>query len=354
MTRIEEGRRPAPQPAPAPAAPAQAPAAAPAPAAPSAAASAPEASTYTLAASGGTAPKAAEAVLDAAVAIRQARAQRTPSLSLAELPASVRESAARLDLDGNKKLDARDFPGADDAAVQAVLTSLRIMAQNIASARLTPEDIRGKRVLFTGLTNLNRQIADDLVRKMGGTPAKYLTNSVDVLVVGDPAKTTKDEKAFRKNAEARADIRLVRESDFVQAFVHGPPPSGVPANLTPVGRAGEHLLAYGRTPISYSGAFNRLIPAVIRQDGRDTPRNIVRNIAEMAGQPLSEAELDRKMTDLLARGSVELLPPGESNEVGDDPAKAWIFELQIDTESDHGFWAAVDRHTGEVSVSGFN
>ena len=39
---------------------------------------------------------------------------------------------------------------------------------------------------------------------------------------------------------------------------------------------------------------------------------------------------------------------------GDDPAKNWIFQVVLDTGSDHGFWASVDRETGAVSVTGFN
>jgi hypothetical protein len=352
MTRIDDTRRPA---RPTAAARPEAPAAHAASSSPQAAAAPSEAATYIRARGGGTAPRPADAAREEAVAIRQRRGQRaSSSLSLGELPAGLRESAAKLDLDGNKKLDAKDFPGATEAELGAVMTSLRVMASSIPAARLKPEDIRGKRVLFTGLKDLDRKRAEQLVRELGGTPAKSLTSSVDVLVVGDPSKTTKDEKAFRMNAEGKADIRLLRESDFVQAFVHGPPAPGVPANLTPPRRAGEHLSAYGRSPISYSDAFNRAIPAVIHQEGSETPRDIVRSIAESEGRPLSKAALDRKMAELVGKGSFELLPVGESNEAGDDPKQYWIFSVQVDTGSDHGFWAAVDRKTGEVSVSGFN
>ncbi|WP_147707554.1 hypothetical protein [Microvirga massiliensis] len=127
-----------------------------------------------------------------------------------------------------------------------------------------------------------------------------------------------------------------------------------PKDTTPAGLPDAHVAEYGKTPISYKKAFQLAIPAVIHQEDGETPRAIVKETAESEKHSLSEAELDRKMTKLVDEGSFELLPVGESDENGDDPRKNWIFSVNVDTGSDHGFWASVDRNTGEVSVTGFN
>ncbi len=127
-----------------------------------------------------------------------------------------------------------------------------------------------------------------------------------------------------------------------------------PRNKTPVGLPEAHVAKYGKRSIDYEKAFKLAIPAVIHQENGEAPRVIVKEMAESEGHPLSGKELDRKMRKLVDEGSFELLPVGESNENGDDPAKNWIFSVGVATGSDHGFWASVDRETGEVSVTGFN
>jgi hypothetical protein len=129
-----------------------------------------------------------------------------------------------------------------------------------------------------------------------------------------------------------------------------------PEDLTPPRRIDAHLAEYGNHAIDYDEAFDRAIPAVVSsEDDVESPRSIVRADAEArAGQRLSDKELDRVMRELVSSGSFELLGVGESNETGDDPKKRWIFQVNVDTGTDHGFWAAVHRDTGKVHVSGFN
>src|SRR5262245_41646467 len=127
-----------------------------------------------------------------------------------------------------------------------------------------------------------------------------------------------------------------------------------PTDQTPAGLPEAHVAKYGQRPIDYKKALELAVPAVIHQEDGETPRAIVKEIAESERHPLSEAELDWKMRKLVNEGSFELLPVGESNENGDDPGKNWIFSVDVYTGSDHGFWASVHRETGEVSVTGFN
>ena len=127
-----------------------------------------------------------------------------------------------------------------------------------------------------------------------------------------------------------------------------------PRDRTPAGLPEAHVAKYGKTPIDYRKAFELAIPAVIHQEDGEAPRAIVKENAESEGHQLSEVELDWKMRKLVDEGSFELLPVGDSNENGDDPKKNWIFSVNVNTGSDHGFWASVNRETGEVSVTGFN
>lgn len=354
MSRVNNTRRPMASPEPAAASAAAAPRpASTRPAAP------PAEIPFTQARSAGAPTRAADSVREEGMAIRERRSSRaaaSPGLALADLPSHVAAVASKLDLDGNKKLDGKDFPGSSQAEIDAVLTSVRIMGSTIAAARLKPEDIQGKRVLLTGLQALDKDKAEQTVRDLGGIPVKTLSSKVDVLVVGNGEKTTKDEKAFRMNAEGKANIRMVRESDFVKSFTKPDPVPGEanPKDATPAGLAAKHAAKYGAHSVPYEDAFRLAIPAVIHQEGGETPRDIIKGIAEMDGKPLTEAQLDKKMQKLVNAGNFELLPVGESNENGDDPKKFWIFRVHVETGSDHGFWASVDRDTGEVSVTGFN
>lgn len=76
----------------------------------------------------------------------------------------------------------------------------------------------GKKVVFTGpLSDMERTVAQDLVRSYGGTAPPSLVKDTDFLVVGDrasPSQLSKRSKAESFNKKG-AKIRVISESDFI-------------------------------------------------------------------------------------------------------------------------------------------
>lgn len=277
-------------------------------------------------------------------------------VKLGELPAGLRPYAAKLDLNGDKVLDARDFPGASKAQVGAILEQFRAMRADFATGHLAKSDVAGKRVFVDGLDRFDAADAARIIRALGGTPVDKLDARVDLVIVGKADRTTADERAFRLIAQG-AKIKVAHELDFVKvartADTSGP--EARPVDSTPAGRVGEHLRAYGEHRIGYAEAFRRAVEAVIRDgDDPESPRSIVAYNAESEGERLSARALDARMRELLSDGGLELLPVGESSEAAGEPPTHWIFAVDVDSGSDHGFWASVNRDTGKVEVNGFN
>lgn len=134
-----------------------------------------------------------------------------------------------------------------------------------------------------------------------------------------------------------------------------PTSDGRPEDATPPRRIRAHEVEYGKHAVSYDEAFDLAIAGVVSSEkNADCPRSIIKADAELAGHPLSKDELDQVMAQLVAAGIFELLGVGESSEQEDDPKENWVFGVDVETQSDHGFWAAVHRDTGKVIVSGFN
>jgi hypothetical protein len=127
-----------------------------------------------------------------------------------------------------------------------------------------------------------------------------------------------------------------------------------PVDGTPSRRVELHRAKYGDHAINYKQAFDLSIPAVLADENGETPRAIIAMDADASGRPMTKDELDQKMREIVAAGDFELLPVDETNENEDDPAKNWIFAVHVNTDSDEQFWAAVDRDTGQVLVTGFN
>ena len=124
-------------------------------------------------------------------------------------------------------------------------------------------------------------------------------------------------------------------------------------DTTPKLLIAAHQAEYGPSAVGYAAAFKKGIDAVMKDEGNsETPRALLKYFAEENGAPLTEAQLDAKMKKLLK--GMELLPVGEASESGGDPAKDWIFGVDINVGSDHGFWVSVNRQTGDASVAGFN
>ena len=144
-------------------------------------------------------------------------------------------------------------------------------------------------------------------------------------------------------------------------MVNPPSPAGQapsddarPIDATSERRLELHHAEYGDHAISYQQAFDLAVVGVLTREDGETPRAILVMDAEASGQTLTKDELDQKTRALVAAGDFELLPVGETDEGDEDPAKKWIFAVNVDTDSDERFWASVDRDTGEVVVSGFN
>ncbi len=124
-------------------------------------------------------------------------------------------------------------------------------------------------------------------------------------------------------------------------------------DTTPKLLIAAHQAEYGSSPVGYADAFKKGIDAVMKdEDTGETPRALLKYFAEENGEPLTDAQLDAQMKKLFK--GMELLPVGEASESGGEPDQHWIFSVDLDAGSDHGFWVSVDRKTGEAFVNGFN
>lgn len=124
-------------------------------------------------------------------------------------------------------------------------------------------------------------------------------------------------------------------------------------DTTPKLLIASHQAEYGASPVGYAAAFKKGIDAVMKdEESGETPRALLKYFAEEEGTPLTDAQADARLKRLLK--GLELLPVGEASESGGDPAQDWIFAVDIEVGSDHGFWVSVNRKTGEAFVNGFN
>lgn len=124
-------------------------------------------------------------------------------------------------------------------------------------------------------------------------------------------------------------------------------------DTTPKLLIAAHQAEYGSSAVGYAAAFKKGIDAVMKdEETGETPRALLKYFAEDEGKPLTDAQADAKLKKLFK--GMELLPVGEASESGGEPAKDWIFSVDINVGSDHGFWVSVNRQTGEAMVNGFN
>jgi hypothetical protein len=110
-----------------------------------------------------------------------------------------------------------------------------------------------------------------------------------------------------------------------------------------------HQAAYGTARVPYEQAFKKAIDAVMKSEDGETPRAILK---EFADPPMTKAQLDAEMKKIFK--GLQLLAVGEASESGGTPGKDWIFKVDANAGSDHGFWVSVSRDTGEAFVNGFN
>ena len=112
-----------------------------------------------------------------------------------------------------------------------------------------------------------------------------------------------------------------------------------------------HLAEYGVSRVGFDDAFARGVKAVLK-DRDYGPGGVLRDIGDGNGGELTDAQIAAELKK--AFKSMALLPVGESSESGFDPRTQWIFSVDCDVGSDHGFWVGVDRETGATEVTNFN
>lgn len=160
-------------------------------------------------------------------------------------------------------------------------------------------------------------------------------NKDGVLSAADAARLPKDLQDNFKNYVAASR----------QVFATGP------SDKTSATRIAQHLAEYGTPAVPYSDAFAIGVKTVLA-DREYGPGNILREMGGEDGNGLPEAKLRVELEK--AFKSMTLMPVGEASESGFDPQTHWIFELDADVGSDHGFWVGVDRATGDATVTSFN
>lgn len=116
-------------------------------------------------------------------------------------------------------------------------------AKNTAASRrpsyanVRPSDIRpasvvtdighplyGKNIVFTGQMSIEREIAMQLAANVGAVNKSSVSGKTDYLVVGVQDKllvgedglSTKEEKAYALNAAGKAQIKIIREDEFIR------------------------------------------------------------------------------------------------------------------------------------------
>ncbi len=113
---------------------------------------------------------------------------------------------------------------------------------------------------------------------------------------------------------------------------------------TPLARVETHRKTYGDTPVFYEDALALATRAVMKDVSPGAPRTL---LARTGARDVETALAKR-----LEAGSLALLKAGRSDGFGTDPARWWIFEVNVDVGGGHAFWARVNRQTGEARVEG--
>ncbi len=120
---------------------------------------------------------------------------------------------------------------------------------------------------------------------------------------------------------------------------------------TSASRVAAHIAEYGQPRVGYADAFQKAIKAVMK-DREYGPGSVLKEVGDGNGNELTDRQIEAELKK--AFKSMTLLPPGESEESYFEPDKQWIFRVDCDVGSDHGFWVGVDRTTGQADVTNFN
>lgn len=208
---------------------------------------------------------------------------------------------------------------------------------SLEEAAKLPKDLQDNWVKFGKVSVSKKEFIDGFLKTVADGAKKADSNKDGYLTLSDGKKlpeTVRDN--FKAYVSATRDV-------FGQGSGVSVKDTTKPATLA------AHTAAYGTSNVSYKDAFKKAIDAVMKAEDGETPRAILKEFAE---PPMTKAQLDAEMKRIFK--GLELLPVGEASESGGDPEKDWIFAVDADAGSDHGFWVSVSRETGEAMVNGFN
>ncbi len=140
----------------------------------------------------------------------------TPPKSIA---VSNNQALKNLDTNHDGTVDRADFPNLCDAQFEGAMMVASAMSNSVVTEPADGFKLAGKRIVFTGL-DMKKSDAKKLGEKVGAEVKSSLSRKVDILVVGDRDKTTKDEQAIRMTASGIANIMLMSESAFKELASH--------------------------------------------------------------------------------------------------------------------------------------
>jgi hypothetical protein len=202
--------------------------------------------------------------------------------------------------------------------------------------------------------DLPLDLQDNFVKlgKVSVTKSEFISSFVKTVTDG-AKKADSNRDGYLTLTDGKKLPETVRDNfkNYVAATrdVYGQGTGVSVADRTSPATLAAHTAAYGPAAISYKDAFKKGVEAVLKAEDGETPRSILK---ELSDPPRTKAQLDAEMKKIFK--AMELLPVGETSESGGEAGKDWIFAVDADVGSDHGFWVSVSRDTGEAMVNGFN
>lgn len=238
------------------------------------------------------------------------------------------------------KVKVSDFARASRTYVEAALKKANVDGNRtltLEEAAKLPKDLQDNFAKLGKTRVSTKDFIDGFVKEVSAGAKKADGNRDGYLTLSDGKKLPEAVRDnFRNYVAATRDV-------FGQGSGVSVKDTTKPATLA------AHTAAYGEARVPYKDAFKKAIDAVMKSEDGETPRAILK---EFADPPMTKAQLDAELKRIFK--GLELLPVGETSESGGEAGKHWIFSVDADAGSDHGFWVSVDRTTGEAFVNGFN
>jgi hypothetical protein len=140
----------------------------------------------------------------------------------------VKKALRRIDLNLDGNVDDKDMrsAGFSEQQFRMYIFTATLMGAEIQYDADAPQDLTGKKVLFTGIGDKTKENA--WAEAMGAEIVTKMDENVDFLFVGNSAGTGKDERAHILNTLGLADIQVIPHGKFLisanAAGVTGPAP----------------------------------------------------------------------------------------------------------------------------------